>query len=328
MADSIGIAASAYRLPDGSISIRDLWQHYDPQLRQAREDALQIPKLKTLTLEEIEGVRVCAGERPGELALAAAQEVLRTRRIDGAALGLLIDYSTVSRDANGISLCYRLQRDLQAEHAVTIALGNGSCATLQLAMQTARAWMLLQPELQFALLFSEDRLQGLRFQPPFNVLGDGASALLLERGGSTLRILATEYCSMGKFCDVLGINHGDAQNFDMGAFENRIVPIHYKVIRDLVGKVLAQQQLSLDQIDLLLYQNMSLNDYRGLAGSLGVALDRVYTDGLRGHGHIFGADLVINLTMARSAGRLPAGSRALLISSGAGFSWGVSLVEA
>jgi 3-oxoacyl-[acyl-carrier-protein] synthase-3 len=220
-----------------------------------------------------------------------------------------------------------MQRDIQANNALTLAIGNGSCASLQLAFQTAAAFLQAHDDMRCALLFSEDRIRGQRFHPPFHVLGDGASALLLERDLATSVIVDTAYSSMGKFCHILGINHWQDQNFNMGEFENKIVPLHYRIVQDLITKVLERQRLRLDQIALLLYQNMSLNDYRGLAGSLGIDMDRVYTGGLKGHGHIFGSDLVINLSLARREGRIGPGDRVLLISSGAGFSWGVTLLE-
>lgn len=295
--------------------------------RQFGESILQIPKLKQITLDEVDGVHVFENEDTGKLALSAIEEVLEARQIQGQDIALVIDYSTVSRDINGISLCYKVQRELQAHNALTLAIGNGSCISFQLALQTALAFMQTRDDIRFALLFAEDRVQGRRFHPPFNVLGDGASAVLLERDLETARVLETAYFSMGKFCSILGINHWQEHNFNIEEFENKIVPMHYKATRDLISKILERQGLNLDQIALLLYQNMSFNDYRGLAGALGIAMDRIYMDGLKGHGHIFGSDLAINLSLARRQGRIHPGDRILLISSGAGFSWGVTLLE-
>ena len=327
MEQQICISATAFRLPEHYVTVGELRDAHEPALRRSQDDALRIPKLKQLALEEIDGVHVFNGEEEGALALASIRETLNERRIEGKDVGLLIDYSAVSRAKNGISLCYKLQRDLEANNAVTLAIGNGSCASLQLAIQTAVAFLKSNEEIEFALLFAEDRIRGRRFQPPFNILGDGASAVLIERGGERWVIAGAAYQSLGKFCDVLGINHWEEGNFNWGEFENKIVPIHYKITRDLVFKVLEKQGLELGQVDLILYQNMSYNDYRGLAAALDVAMDRTYLDGLKGHGHIFGSDLVINLSMASRAGRLRPGGWILLISSGAGFSWGVTLVK-
>lgn len=326
MTPTVGICGSAFRLPERYVTVQELRRAAGSAGASRPARALAIPKLNAVSLDEVDGVHVCDGEGEGTLAATAIDEILQRRGLDGRQIGLLIDYSTVSKAANGLSLCYRVQSHVGAEQALTLAIGNGSCISLQLALQTAAAFMRTHEAVRFALLFSEDRVRGRRLQPPAHVLGDGASALLLERDVETQVILDTVHVSMGKFCDVLGINHWQDENFDVEAFENRIVPLHYKITRDLVLAVLAKHGLTLDGVDVILYQNMSQNDYRGLAGALDVGLHRIYTDGLRGRGHIFGADLVINLFEAGRAARLRPGGRALLISSGAGFSWGVSLV--
>lgn len=323
----IGISGAAFRLPRNRVTVRELRSDYEASLQPGRASDLLIPKLRRVSLDEVNHVHVFNGEPEGSLALDAVSEILETHGVAGKEIGLLIDYSTASRAANGISLCYKLQRDLGADKALTLAVNNGSCASFQLALQTAVAFLKSRDEIQYAILFSEDRTRGKRFHPPMSVLGDGASALLLERNAQGGLILEQASNSMGKFCDILGVNHWNETNFDLSEFENRVVPLHYKITRELVLRVLERQQLTLKDIDLVLYQNMSGNDFRGLAAALGVDIDRIYLDGLDGHGHIFGSDLVINFCLARRAGKLSPGSRSLLISSGAGFSWAVTLIQ-
>ncbi len=325
--EEVAIVALGFRVPRGYVTIDELWKQNEATVRNVYDNVLTIPKLKSITLEEIGGVHTFDGEEEGTLVLEAISELLKERALTGRDIPLIVDFSTVSRDVNGISLCYKVQARLGAHGAMTLAIGNGSCVGLQLAIQTALALMHTH-DLRFALLFAEDRIRGRRFNPPFNVLGDGASALLLERGVPSLRIRDTANASVGRLSRILGIHHWEEGNFDFAGFEERIVPLHYHVVRELIEKVLHRQGLRLAQIDLVLYQNMSLNDCHGLAGTLGLGMERVFTGGLRSHGHIFGSDLIINLSLARAEGRIRSGSRVLLVSSGAGFSWGVTLLEA
>ncbi|MGD2084896.1 MAG: 3-oxoacyl-[acyl-carrier-protein] synthase III C-terminal domain-containing protein [Candidatus Aminicenantes bacterium] len=323
-----GIASTAYRLPGPSTTVRELRQRETHHIKNVRENILQVPKLKTITLEEVKGIHEFTTQEPGELALQAVGEVMAKRGITGREISLIVDFSTVSRDKNGISLCYKIQEKIAAHNALTIALGNGSCVSLQLAFKMAVSLMGQEPDMKFSLLFAEDRVIGNRYNAPFNLLGDGASALLLEKNYPHSRILDTQYQSIGKFNRILGIQHWEKSNFDFGEFENRIIPMHYKVIRDLAARVLERNQLDLTTIALVLYQNMSINDYRGLIHGLGISENKVYQKGLAGHGHIFGSDLVINYHLASEEGRISPGDHILMISSGAGFSWGVTLVKA
>lgn len=326
--EPIGIASTAYRLPTRFITVRQLKQRETHHIKNVRENILRVPKLKAITLEEVKGVHEFTTREPGELSLEAVREVMAKRGITGREISLIVDFSVVSRDSNGISLCYKIQEKINAHKALTIALGNGSCVSLQLAFKIAVSIMRHEPDMKFALLFSEDRVIGSRYNPPFNILGDGTSALLLEKNNRHSIILDTQYQSIGKFNRILGIHHWEKSNFDFGEFENRIIPMHYKVIRDLAARVLERNQPDLTTIALVLYQNMSFNDYLGLIHGLGIDENKVYQKGLEGHGHIFGSDLVINYHLAKQEGRVSPGDHILMISSGAGFSWGVTLVKA
>lgn len=322
------LADFAFRVPSRSVTIAELWARHAEPLRDLYERVLQIPRLRQVKLEEVESVRVFDGERPGALALEVAQGLLRDNGVAPGQVRLLVDYSTTARAPNGISLAYGLQGELGAHDAITLAVGNGSCVGLQLALETAAAYMQSRADVDVALLFAEDRTQGRRLYAPFNVLGDGASALLLRRGGPGLALLGTRTAAVGRFAPILGMSLPGADNFDFAAFEQKIVPLHYRITQELVAKVLAPHGLRVNDVGLVLYQNMSHNDARGLAGALGIAPERVFLDGLRGHGHVFGSDLVINLCLARGQGLLRPGGHALLVSSGAGFSWGATLLRA
>ena len=323
----IGICAAAYRVPRHYIPIRQLMEENKEYAAHLREEVLQIPKLRTITLEEIGGVHRFSDEEPGELLLAAIRELLPQKNVQGKDISLILDFSTCSRDKNGISLCYKLQHEIAADDALTLALGNGSCSSLHLAFKVAASLMRTENHMKYALLIAEDRVDGYRYHPPAHVLGDGASALLLEKNPSQSGLIDTLFLTIGKFSPIMGVNHRDIGNYDIGEFENRIIPMHYKVIDDLVTGILEKNKLRLDQIDLFLYQNMCQNDYYGLINMLRIDENKVFQGGLKGHGHILASDLVVNYHLAEQQGRLFPGANVLLISSGAGFSWGVTLLK-
>ncbi|NIR64563.1 MAG: hypothetical protein GWN61_02500, partial [candidate division Zixibacteria bacterium] len=77
-----------------------------------REEVLRIPKLRTLTLEEIGSVPRFSDEEPGELLLSSIREMLEKENVRGEDISLILDFSTCSRDRNGISLCYKVQHEI------------------------------------------------------------------------------------------------------------------------------------------------------------------------------------------------------------------------
>ena len=324
---TINIAECAYSLPEKYVRVQELSEQEKEYIRVIKENAFMIPKLRDITLEEVDGVHEFTTETPGETSYEIVKGMLEKNNVEGGEISLIVDCSTVSRDKNGISLCYRIQDRLNAKDAITLCIGNGSCASMHLGFMTAASMLKTHEEKEYAILFSEDRIRGRRITPSVNVLGDGASAILLMKNRERFQIVDTSYRSMGQFRHILGIHHWEEDNFNGAEFEQKVIPMHYKVIFDLVDRILKKNRLSIDDIDLILYQNMSLNDYDGFINSLGIDKSKVYRKGLKGHGHIFGSDLVINFCLAHQEQRMQQGSNVLLISSGAGFSWGVTLVR-
>lgn len=323
----IGIKDAAFKLPSHYITVDELLQQHAQYIQNVRENELRLPKLKAVDLREIDRVCTFQNEPRGQLVIDAITDILDKNNINGNDISLIIDFSTTSRDENGISLCYKVQNEIHADDALTIAIGNGSCALFHLALKTAISIMKEDKNIKYAVLFAEDRVIGRRINIPSNVLGDGASVVLLERDCQEAVINDIHFMSIGKYHDVLGINHCEENNFNVNKFEQYIIPIHYKLILDLTNTVLKRNKLHIKDIELVLYQNMCLNDYSGLIGMLGIPLNQVFTDGLKGRGHIFGSDLVINYCLAKEQNLMNRDRNILLISSGAGFSWGVTLIN-
>lgn len=323
----VGIRDAIYKLPPKHITIDELLQQHALHIQNVRENELHIPRLKEVDLREIDRVCTFQNEPRGQLVIDAIMEVLNKNNIKGKDISLIVDFSTTSHSENGISLCYKVQSEIRAEKALTLAIGNGSCALFHLALKTAISLMNEDKNIKYAILFAEDRVIGRRINIPFNVLGDGASVVLLERDCKEAEINDIQFVSIGKYHDILGINHHEENNFNVNKFEQYIIPVYHMLIFDLTNTVLKRNKLTIKDIGLVLYQNMSFNDYSGLINILGILPSQVFIDGLKGRGHIFGSDLVINYCLAREKRLMNRGQNILLISSGAGFSWGATLIK-
>lgn len=319
--DRPSITALATMFPTGRASV-----HPNMDDEPLDRSVLEVPKLRAINLAEVREVPVGAVESVGERATAVARSALARADVDVDGLDLIVDFSTVGREANGLSVGYRVQGELGARGALVLAIGNGSCSGFQLALRTAAAFMAGEPDCRRALLVSSDVVVGRRYHAPLGVFGDGASAAVLERGRSGATVLGTAIASRGQLHRVLGVRHDAPDNFDLAAFENYVVPVHYRATRRLAADLLGEHGLTPAELGLVLTQNMSRNDAAGLAATLEIPVDRVFTS-LAGHGHVFGSDLVINLEQAGRAGALELGAHVLLASSGAGFGWGLSLLR-
>ncbi|NOQ70369.1 MAG: hypothetical protein GQ574_00080 [Crocinitomix sp.] len=320
------ITSFDYQVPIDKIPIAELRQVFIDDFSDHVDD-LESPKFQNITLDEIEAVSVYQNYNPGTEVISVIEKVL-TDKSDGRELDLIIDYSVVSKLENGLSIGNKIQEQLNARNALVLSVGNGGCLSFMLALKTAQAFMQANDQYKNVLLFSEDHVIGNRYNPGLNVLGDGASAILLQsETDSTMQLVDVECYNMGRLNPVLGVRHDLKGNFKYKEFENKIQPLHYKVIYDLFNKVLRNNSLKIEDIDLVLYQNMSHNDYVGLKSALQLSEDQLHYGKMKGHGHVFGSDIIINMCHSTEQGKLEKAKNIVAISSGAGFSWAVSLIK-
>ena len=319
----VGILKIDYSLPPNELLIEDILKNEINKTKESKS-RLMIPKLKTIDFNEIKSIHVFKEEIIGETVINLINDTLIKNSIPPNEIGLLIDYSTVSKAENGLSMVYKVQSKIGATQALPIDLGNGSCSSFHLSLKIAKMYLECNVNVKYAILFAEDRVRGSRVYYPSNIVGDGASVVVLKRDINDNIICDSEILALGQFHGVMGINVED--NFNSVEFERYIIPMHYKVIKDLVNKILIRNDITIDDISYVIYQNMNLNDYEGLIKTLGIEIDKVYTGGLRGSGHIFGSDIPINYVKAIEENHLKKGN-ILMISSGAGYLWGGTYIK-
>jgi 3-oxoacyl-[acyl-carrier-protein] synthase-3 len=148
----------------------------------------------------------------------------------------------------------------------------------------------------------------------YNVISDGACALLVERDGRP-RILAHRQITKGYY-------------WNAGANRNEIVAAYFPTARALVRETLSALHLSPDDIALVLPHNVSLRSWQILLPMIGVPIERLFSGNIARRGHVIAADNFINLKDAFDAGRIQQGDRLLLFTFGFGASWACLVLEA
>ena len=82
------------------------------------------------------------------------------------------------------------------------------------------------------------------------------------------------------------------------------MPVYYLNFYRLVEKLLGRLGLRAEEIDRVVYSNISRMDQERFARMLGVPASTVYTRQLAEYGHTFASDLVINYTDLRREARI------------------------
>lgn len=335
--------------PPAGVSIRAAACHF-PEATASLADVLAAeglePSAEGAERLGIDSVHACepgAGGTP--LALAAAREALELAGVKPAKVDVIVDYSILPQEylVPAWSMGNRLQAELGAKRAFTLGFSGGGASNLQVALSSAAALLRADEGIDIALLVgAEVAIPGNRVlspERPVTVLGDGASALVLARGGDGTdgndgkwgdELLDTRLASDGAAHDVCYVPGGamehpdredlyrltlDAERYPAEAADDRLTA--------LCDSLLEAAGLGRGDVAALVYPNLSTAGRERFAGRFGAAT--AGDSNLARHGHVQGTDLVLNYLSAREA--TPAGGHLLFASDGWGFLYGATLVQ-
>lgn len=209
----------------------------------------------------------------------------------------------------------RLQSEFEFVNASVAGVNQQGCAAIFSAVRLGRATLLAEPEVRTVLCVSADRLpQGTSREVVYNLVSDGACAMLLRRDASRNRILATHQVSKGAF-------------WDAGSLEHEIIAAYFPTARTVIEDTLRKAGVTLADIDWVIPHNVSLRSWEILLGLIGCPREKLFTVNIERVGHTITADNFINLRDATEAGLVRKGDLLLLFTFGYGLNWGCMVLE-
>jgi 3-oxoacyl-[acyl-carrier-protein] synthase-3 len=313
-APSIGITAIGYALPERALDLRTL---HERGLLDSPVDVLAQFGFRCIHVSD----------RPADqLALVALRRLIDENQIDPESIDALLYAGAIPeshRVADGGAALEgfnypvaRLQYECGLINATTIGIGQAGCTGLMSAVALAADHLRANPEARHVICVSADVLPaGRKREIIYNVISDGACALLVERDGVRNRILAHRRVAKGYY-------------WNAAARKNEIVAAYFPTARTIVRDTLNSRGLSANDIALIVPHNVSLRSWQILLPLLGMSTDRLFADNIASKGHVIAADNFINLKDAWDRGRIAAGDRLLLFNFGFGASWACLLLEA
>lgn len=209
----------------------------------------------------------------------------------------------------------RLQSELDLANAAVAGVDQQGCASIFSAIRLARATLIAEPDVRTVLCVSADRLPyGSPREVVYNLVSDGACALLMRRRASRNRVIATHQVTKGAF-------------WDSGSLENEIIAAYFPTARTVIEATLHKAGVTLDDIDWVIPHNVSLRSWEILLGLIGCPREKLYSDNIGRIGHTIAADNFINLRDATDAGVIRKGDLLLLFTFGYGLNWSCMVLE-
>ncbi len=320
----VGIEAVTYWLPDHAPTLAELEQ----------AGALRGPA-STLASFGFERARVAQSESHVDMAMSAVAQLLHESGTSPDEIdlvlyaGALTSSSTMEcAPAPAGSVLHmrdfmdffkypvsRLQSELDLANATVAGIDQQGCAAIFSAVRLARATLLAEPEVRTVLCVSADRLpHASSREVVYNLVSDGACAMLVRRGATQNRIVATHQVTKGAF-------------WDSDSLENEIIAAYFPTARTVIEDTLRKARITLDDIDWVIPHNVSLRSWEILLGLIGCPREKLFSQNIGRVGHTIAADNFINLRDATDAGLIRKGDVLLLFTFGYGLNWSCMVLE-
>lgn len=276
-------------------------------------------------------------ENTSDLATKASLRALEMAGISSETLDMIV-IGTVTPDRQFPSVACFVQKALKASKAVAFDVSAG-CSGFLYALSVADN-AIATGSCQNALVIGAERLSSItnwEDRSTCVLIGDGAGAVVLTPGTADDGILSTHLQSDGSFWELLYSSDGiskipeilntiEGKPFYMIMDGNRLFKKAVSCLTDIAGAALEHQNLSSADIRLMVPHQANLRIIKAVAGKLSIPMDRVYTN-IQKYGNTSSATVPIALDEANREGLIKAGDYVLLVTFGAGLTWGASVVK-
>ena len=316
MDEPVGIRAIGYRLGSAEVTLEDL-----------DAEGLLTSSPELLRSFGFERVHVAeSDEERADLARLTAADLLREHDVDPLDVDVLILFGGLpvdpAQDDGGGELigrfrypAARLQHELGLSRAVAFAIGQQGCAAMLTAVRVARS-LLLAGDARTVLCVGVDVVPaGAKREVVYNVLSDGACALLVSRPWERLRPVTFRHVTKGYY-------------WDSPARRDEIVAAYFPTARNVVRDAVAAAGLTLHDVSLVVPDNVSARSWRILLDLLDVPEERAFLGNAARKGHSISADLAVNLKDALRDRPPRPEAPVALFTFGFGANWSAAVLRA
>lgn len=310
--------------------------------------------IKTLTNAELESIvetsddwirsrtgiesRCIAGE--GEytyrLAADAAKNALRASGISPEEVGLILVGTISSHMLMPSTACF-VQKDIGAVNAFAFDL-NAACTGFLYGMDVADKYIKNDSNMKVLVIGAETLSSRLNWDDRNTCIlfGDGAGCAILGHSECERGIIGSQMSSDGGLSELLYMHAPESRNpaikveGNPGAFiqmEGREVFKHaVRAMEDAVRVLLERENLSLDDIDLLIPHQANTRILNKLVDRLKVPQRKVFIN-VNKYGNTSAASIPIALDEANNSGLIKQGDTILFCAFGGGLAWGATLIK-
>ncbi|MCI8419374.1 MAG: ketoacyl-ACP synthase III [Oscillospiraceae bacterium] len=265
--------------------------------------------------------RLCTEETHADLCAAAARAALERGGIRPEELGVCI-VATMTPDTLVPSAACTMQRALGLSCDTLCFDLNAACTGFLYALHTAECLLAAAPR-KYGLVIGADvfsRVLDWSDRSTCILFGDGAGAAVVE--------WRAEWPSAGAVLGCAG-NDGLLRCPAGGTLSmegQQVFRFALEAVPWCIAQVLERQGVTAEAVDLFVFHQANARIIDLVAKKYGIPPEKYYKN-IQRYGNTSAASIPIALSELEEAGRLPAGTRAMLVGFGGGLTWGGALVE-
>ena len=328
----VGILGACCHLPQCKRSVEDLFHeeeaHFDADIA-ARLGIKQVP--------------ICNGEASetaSNMAVAAGHEALKRAKVDPIQVDVVVEYSILPQEylVPVWNMSNKVQAEVGASKSFVVGFSGGGSSNFMVALSSAAAMLSENDSIKTALLVTGDNTipgnRVLNRDDPVTVMGDAASAVVLQRDAASGVVLDTELWSEGSnhnICYIPGgslIHPDDATLYRMQLDKARYDAFpRAETLRKMANKLLKRVQLQFADVACVLCSNISTQDEVALQKAFAGKVSPVCASNRESHGHLQGTDFPLNYLSLLESGTVNQGDYVLGVSHGMGSTAAVSLLR-
>lgn len=281
-------------------------------------------------------------ETVSEMGKLAAEKALKG--FDPKNLDLIIYCGSEYKDYYLFNCAASIQHKIGAVNANAIEL-HSLCSAGVYSLKVAKSMMLNDEDINNVLLVSSSKETQIidysnndsRFM--FN-FGDGAAAVLLEKGLNENVILETSMITDGSFAEDVAVYGVGCNNFnqsndilhknrfldvrDIESMRSRLDPISLNNFANVIKRATEKSGYKVEEIDYLAPIFMKRSLLQGILEGYNLTEENSFV--LEDYGHCQSADAFISLYEGERLGRLKGGNLAVLLGAGTGYTWAATAV--
>ncbi|MFE4966412.1 3-oxoacyl-[acyl-carrier-protein] synthase III C-terminal domain-containing protein [Streptomyces sp. NPDC056660] len=307
-----------------------------PDTRVAVEDLPEFAMLDTASAEFARGsgvrtVGVFDENEQAPLAARACRELFEAH--PGEPDVLLLVAPRAPDVLLGSDVC-RVQSEAKLNSAYPLTIEGLGCTGSSTAWALARDLLVADPRRGQIVITHASRPTGVdRIRFPVTVVGDGAFAMTMVRGGRPVLRAHREQAD-GSFHDLFRVEYKETPWYewrevcqDLSRYRFQLATLSSRRLGAMVDQVLADAGVDRDRVKATLMQNVTASAYDFYTSLLGLPIHPVCGRHLAEYGHLGAADVVLNMDALLASGELDQGDLVLVLNNSQVAAWAVTLWE-